>query len=170
MCFVRILYTELTDWFVLPRRSVYCAVRTGALYTTRFNTQQFYVLPHTVYLCVLCGSQNKQRLFCYTALTDWFLCALTKLRKIFISSLFLLVCLSVRSSVVLSFRMEQLGSQSANFYKISYWTIFRKYVANIYVSMKSDKNVGCFTGKHVCIYNSAVIPRLTSDPANEFFG
>jgi hypothetical protein len=28
---------------------------------------------HTVYLCVLCGSQNKQRLFPYTALTDWFL-------------------------------------------------------------------------------------------------
>jgi len=28
---------------------------------------------HTVYLCILCGSQNKQRLFPYTALTDWFL-------------------------------------------------------------------------------------------------
>ena len=28
---------------------------------------------HTVYLCVLCGSQNKQRLFPYTALTDWFI-------------------------------------------------------------------------------------------------
>jgi len=27
---------------------------------------------HTVYLCVLCGSENKQRLFHYTALTDWF--------------------------------------------------------------------------------------------------
>jgi len=28
---------------------------------------------HTVYLRVLCGSQNKQRLFPYTALTDWLL-------------------------------------------------------------------------------------------------
>jgi len=27
----------------------------------------------TLYLCVLCGSQNKQRLFPYTTLTDWFL-------------------------------------------------------------------------------------------------
>jgi len=36
-----------------------------------FNIQQFYVL-HTVYLCVLCGSQNKQRLFPYTTLTDCF--------------------------------------------------------------------------------------------------
>jgi len=26
-----------------------------------------------VYLCVLCGSENKQRLFPYTSLTDWFL-------------------------------------------------------------------------------------------------
>ena len=28
---------------------------------------------HVLYLCVLCGSQNKQRLFPYAALTDWFL-------------------------------------------------------------------------------------------------
>ena len=35
----------------------------------QFNIQQFYVLL-TVYLCVLCGSENKQRLFPYTALTD----------------------------------------------------------------------------------------------------
>ena len=27
---------------------------------------------HTVYLCVLCGYENKQRLFPYTALADWF--------------------------------------------------------------------------------------------------
>jgi hypothetical protein len=31
-----------------------------------------YVLP-TLYLCVLCASENKQRLFHCTALTDWFL-------------------------------------------------------------------------------------------------
>jgi len=28
---------------------------------------------HTVYLCILCGSQNKQPLSHYTTLTDWFL-------------------------------------------------------------------------------------------------
>ena len=27
---------------------------------------------HTGYVCVLCGSENKQRSFLYTALTDWF--------------------------------------------------------------------------------------------------
>jgi len=34
--------------------------------------QRFYVLPTQLYLCVLCKSQNKQPLFLYTTLTDWF--------------------------------------------------------------------------------------------------
>ena len=38
----------------------------------QFIIQQFYALP-TVYLCVLCGSEKKRRLFPCTALTDWFL-------------------------------------------------------------------------------------------------
>ena len=38
----------------------------------QFNIQQLYVLPTQLYLCVLCGSQNKQPLFPYTALTEWF--------------------------------------------------------------------------------------------------
>ena len=37
-----------------------------------FNIHKFYVLPTQLYLCVLCGSENKQRLFPYTTLTDWF--------------------------------------------------------------------------------------------------
>jgi hypothetical protein len=37
-----------------------------------FNIQQFYVLP-TQCIYVLCGSENKQRLFLYAAITDWFL-------------------------------------------------------------------------------------------------
>jgi hypothetical protein len=45
------------------------------LHTSRFNVQKNYVLPltHRVHMCVLCGSENKQRLFHCTALTDWFL-------------------------------------------------------------------------------------------------
>jgi len=34
----------------------------------QFNTQQLYVQPTQLYLCVLCGSENKQPLFPYTAL------------------------------------------------------------------------------------------------------
>ena len=66
---------------------VYCAVRTGSLYIILRSA-------HTVYLCVLCGSQNKQRLFPYTTLTDWFLGAFAKLRKATIS-----LVMSVRQSV-----------------------------------------------------------------------
>jgi len=37
----------------------------------QFDIQQFYTLA-TVYLCALCWYENKQRLFPYTTLTDWF--------------------------------------------------------------------------------------------------
>jgi len=38
------------------------------------NIPQFYVLAkHCIYTYVLCGSQNKQPLFPYKPLTDWFL-------------------------------------------------------------------------------------------------
>jgi len=56
------------NWLVIitETESVYCAVRTGSLYIILRSA-------HTVYLWVLCGSENKQRLFPYTALTDWLL-------------------------------------------------------------------------------------------------
>jgi hypothetical protein len=38
----------------------------------QFNIHKFHVLP-TQCICDLCGSENKQRLFHSTALTDWFL-------------------------------------------------------------------------------------------------
>jgi hypothetical protein len=39
----------------------------------QFKVKQILLSAHTVYLCVLCGSQNKQRIFFpYTALTGWF--------------------------------------------------------------------------------------------------
>jgi hypothetical protein len=71
-----------TAWWA---RGIGCGVCTGGIWwhrrcaactlwsrtivcATRFEMR----LNHTAYLlCVLCGSQNKQRLFSYTALTDW---------------------------------------------------------------------------------------------------
>jgi hypothetical protein len=35
---------------------------TGHLMHQQFNIQQLYVLPHTLYLCVLYLSENKQRI------------------------------------------------------------------------------------------------------------
>jgi hypothetical protein len=73
MCFVWISEQTVTfalyciNWlvFITVVESVYCAIRTGSLYIILRSA-------HTVYLCVLCGSENKQRLFHCTALTDWF--------------------------------------------------------------------------------------------------
>jgi hypothetical protein len=52
--------------FITETECVYCAVRTGFLNVILRSAR-------TVYLCVLCGSHNKQGLSPHTALTDWFL-------------------------------------------------------------------------------------------------
>jgi len=93
MCFVwiseqtAIISLYSIDWLVCIAETecVYYVVRTGSLYIIQvplkpsghyiyyqFDIQQLYVLPTQLYLYVLCGSENKQRLFPYTALTDWF--------------------------------------------------------------------------------------------------
>jgi hypothetical protein len=52
--------------------SLLTLVKPSGYYMYRqFDIQQTYVLP-TPYLCVLCGSENKQLLLLSTALTDWF--------------------------------------------------------------------------------------------------
>jgi len=74
MCFMWIweqtaiisLYSINWRVFITETERVYCAVRTGSLYN-------ILRAAHMVYLRVLYGSQNKQRLFPYAALTDWFL-------------------------------------------------------------------------------------------------
>jgi hypothetical protein len=53
--------------------SVWQRVMKPATRNTRFHVKRIPRSAHTVYLCVLCGSENKQRLFHCTALTDWFL-------------------------------------------------------------------------------------------------
>jgi len=47
-------------------------VPTVFICTTTLNIKKFYVLPTPLYFRVLCGSQNKQRLFSYTSFSDWF--------------------------------------------------------------------------------------------------
>jgi hypothetical protein len=75
-----IVFLHSINWLVFITKTdcVYCAVRTGSLCvngplvtacTTRISSHTFYVLSTE---CVLCGSDNKQRLIPYTASTDWF--------------------------------------------------------------------------------------------------
>jgi len=42
------------------------------LYVPPVKHSKILSSTHTVHLCVLCGSESKQRLFPYTALSDWF--------------------------------------------------------------------------------------------------
>jgi hypothetical protein len=71
-----------------------------------------------VYLRVLCGSENRQRLFHCAALTAWFLGAFAKLRNMIFG-----FAMSVGESV----RME-FGSHGTDFYENVYLSIFQKYV------------------------------------------
>jgi hypothetical protein len=70
------------NWLVIitEMECVYCAVRTeclcvlcGSENKQRLFMECVYCAVRTECLCVLCGSENKQRLFPYTALTGWFL-------------------------------------------------------------------------------------------------
>jgi len=55
---------------------VYCILnrsKPSVHYMYRQLNIQNSTSAHTVYLCVLYGSENKERLFPNTAITDWFL-------------------------------------------------------------------------------------------------
>jgi hypothetical protein len=58
------------------------------------------------------------------------------------------VCLSVW----LFIHMEQLGSHGTDFHNIWFLSIFWKSVEQIQVSLKSDKNKGCFTWRPTYIF------------------
>ena len=45
---------------------------TNSFFTIFPALLKILLSAHTLYLCVLRGSENKQRLFPYTTLTDWF--------------------------------------------------------------------------------------------------
>ena len=49
-----------------------CSKISGYFIYHRVTQLQIPRSAHTVYLCVLCGSENKRRLFPYTTLTGWF--------------------------------------------------------------------------------------------------
>jgi hypothetical protein len=59
-------------------------------------------------------------------------------------------CLSVCPSV----RTEQLGSHWLDFHEIWYFSTFRKFVEKIQVQLKSDKNNGYCTSRHMYVYDN----------------
>jgi hypothetical protein len=78
----------MSELFIAEDANIYtstlCAMKYRALNGNPLQPSGHYIYhqiqhsailrsAHTVYLCALCGSENKQRLFPYTTLIDWFL-------------------------------------------------------------------------------------------------
>ena len=70
--FTDVTLLQFFDLALKAQWSLYVPHSSHYMYS-QFNIHKFYVLPTQLYLCVLCGSQNKQLLFPYTTLTGWFL-------------------------------------------------------------------------------------------------
>ena len=79
-------------------------------------------------------------LFYYHYYVSNILGALEKLRQATVSFV-----MSVSLSISPSVRKEQLGFQWTDFHEIWYLGIFRRFVEEIQVLFKSDKNNGYFT-------------------------
>jgi hypothetical protein len=62
--------SQIPSKLVLTKQGMLAVPKHSGHYMYRqFNIHKLYVLPTQ---CVLCGSEDKQLLFPYTALTDWF--------------------------------------------------------------------------------------------------
>ena len=68
-----ILVTSTQKLKYHPGKLIFNPTQPGGTICTTSSTFTILRSAHTVYLCVLCGSENRQRLFHCTALTGWFL-------------------------------------------------------------------------------------------------
>ena len=59
------------SWTCRNRDMMITLKSSGHCMYHQLNTINSTFCPHSVFMC-LCGSENRQRLFPYTALTDWF--------------------------------------------------------------------------------------------------
>ena len=64
-------YIHRTVVLYVPHSGHYMYRTLVTIYTASLTSTNLRP-AHAMFLCVLCGSENKQRLFPYTALTDWF--------------------------------------------------------------------------------------------------
>ena len=109
----------------------------------RLNIHKFYVLPHTVYLCVSFGSENKQRLFICTALTNWLSGSFAKLLKATIR-------------FVLSVRLSSRNNSASTrriFMKFDIWVFFeksvKKNVTRLTVTLHEDLSTFLVTSRSI---------------------
>jgi hypothetical protein len=111
--------------------------------SVRYNEKHF--LAHVAYSAPLtCLTLSRIYIVCSLSVLGVF----WQLRKANVSC-FLSVCLSIR--------MTQLGSHWRDFHDIGYMRIFRKSVGKTWLLLKSDKNNGHFTWRHMYIYDSFLL-------------
>ena len=142
---------NINQFYVLPTQCIYvfCVdLRTNSDYFTVqhwlvgfYNWDgvcllrgTFYILrsAHTVYLCVLCGSQNKQRLFHCTALTGWFL----ELRRSVFTARYVLHSTFCPHSVFTCFVWMWEQTAIISLYNI-YWLIFITETGCVYCAVRA---------------------------------
>jgi hypothetical protein len=98
---------------------------------------------NTVYLCVLCWYENKQRFLHYIALAVWILGAFAKLLKEVISFV-----ISVSPSV-LSSAWNTSATTWRIFIKFEIWKFLIKSVEKIQFLVQYDKNNDCYTWRQI---------------------
>ena len=131
-----------------------------------------------MYLCVLYGSQNKQRLFPYTALTDWFynrdltLCipvfTICTTSLIFTNSTFCphnvfmcFVWISEQTAIISLYNINWLGFITER--ECVYWAVRTQYLFNsCYFPSRKGLIVLVMRHKNAWIYSTLTLRRLMS--------
>ena len=115
----------------------------------QFNIQQLYVLPTQLYLCVLCGSQNKQPLFPYITLIDWFSGAFVKLQQATVISFPSL------HPPTLPLPTHSAAPTGRIFIKFHVWVSFEKLSRKLkFMSLTADKTNRHFIWNPMNIYDN----------------
>jgi hypothetical protein len=100
------------------------------------------ILSYSVFMCFVNGFENKQRLFLYTTLNEWFLGAFVKLRILTISCV-----TSVRLSA------WNNSATTGRFFMKFGIRIFLKSLERNQVSLKSDHKNQYFTRRPIHIFD-----------------
>ena len=116
----------------------------------------FYILgsAHTMYLCILCGYQEKQPLFYCTALTGWFL----KLRRSVFTARYVLHSTFCPHSVFMCFVWISEETAIISLYSID-WLVFITETECVYCAVRST----FYVLPTQCIYVFCLDLRTNSD-------
>jgi hypothetical protein len=131
-----------------------------AICTTSFNVKISTFCPHRMYLCVLYGSRNKQRLFPYTALTD---CLLRGTNWIFKCKFY---CSYVQMTSLVNFRLLCIHDKQDTGNCSAYGSIF--FNVSVEEVLKINYEIWFNSNAWICIVRPGVtkFPNIWEPPQN----